>query len=116
MSVMAFDKGEMMTTTIQEAIAMTALNNLFKKGHFDICTIDAVAKVLGVHPTRHEYVMLHALHCIDYKDMPKEVYEALPAMVKTCLSMNDIYEFDHVRPTKILVSPFQRVMKAIGGT
>ena len=103
-------------STIQETVAMTALNHMFKKGHFDICTIDAVAKVMHVHPKEPEYSMLRALHCIDYKEMPKDVYDALPISVKTCLSMNDIYEFDHLRPTKILVSPFQRVMKAIGGT
>jgi len=100
---------------IQDAIAMTALNNMFKKGHFDICTIDAVAKVMGVHPSGHEYIMLRALHCIDYKDMPKEVFEALPEMVRQCLSINTIYEFEHVRQTKIRVSSMQRIVKLIGG-
>lgn len=100
---------------LQESVAMTALNSMFKKGHFDICAIDAVAKVMNVHPSGHEYAMLRALHCIDYKDMPKELYEALPEIIKKCLSINTIYEFEHVRRTKILVSPMQRIMKVIGG-
>lgn len=102
-------------STIQETVAMTALNHMFKKGHFDICTLDAVAKVLKVHPVEPEYSMLRAMHCIEYKEMPKALYDALPTMIKTCLSMRDMYEFDHVRPTKILVSPMQRIVKLIGG-
>lgn len=104
-----------MGNTIQEAVAMTALNHMFKKGHFDICTVDAVAKVMHVHPKEPEYSMLRALHCIDYKEMPKDVYDALPSMVKTCLSMNDIYEFEHIRRMKVLVSPMGRFVKMIGG-
>ena len=99
----------------QELIAMTALNNMFKKGHFDICTIDAVAKVMSVHPSGSYYNQLRALHCIDYKDMPKELYDMLPGMIKSCLSINDIYEFEHLRQTKFMVSPMQRVIKMIGG-
>jgi len=102
-------------SNMQELIAMTALNAMFKKGHFDICTIDSVAKIMNVHPSGNEYAMLRALHCIDYKDMPKEVYDSLPGMIKKCLSINDIYEFEHVRQTKFMVSPMQRVMKMIGG-
>jgi hypothetical protein len=102
---------------LKQTIAMTALNNMLKKGHFDICTIQSVAELLNVHPKVEEYRMLHALHCIDYNNMPTEIREALPELIRRCLSIDTIYEFYSMEREKVYVSrsPFGKIIKMIGG-
>jgi hypothetical protein len=100
---------------IQEMAAMTALNKMFKKGYFDICTIDSVADIMKVN-TRggREYTILRALHCVDYKDMPKELYDELPQLIQSCLGISPIFEFEHLKQKRIVVSPFRRIVGLLG--
>ena len=102
---------------IQELAAMTALNNMFRSEHFNICTLDAVAKLLNVNPRGRTYDILHVLHCVDYGKMPKELYDVLPKLIRECLSLNPIYEFEHLRKQTIIVgqSPVTRFLKFVNG-
>ena len=104
-------------STLQDMVVMTALNKMFKQGHFSICTIDEVAKVLKVYPSGEEYSLLRVLHCVDYKDMPRELYNALPGMICKCLSLTQIYEFEHLKEKKVVVkvSPMRRFLGLVEG-
>lgn len=51
----------------------------------DICTIKECVKVLGVIPDARALELLHALHCVHFKDMPKELLEQLPDLIEKCL-------------------------------
>ena len=69
-------------------IVELALDKLFnEKGYFSICTVDTLAKTLGVNCASHrEYKYLSTLHCVDYADMSDELKAKLPAMVMAVLS------------------------------
>lgn len=65
--------------------ATTALNAMFAGKHFNICVIDRAAKVLGVKVHQESYDVLHALHCIDWHEMPADLREAVPGLVEKAL-------------------------------
>ena len=102
-------------THIEELAVKTALNQMLKKGHFDICTVRDVAKIMNVNPDGKAYDMLHALHCIDYGRMPQELREAIPSLIRECLSLSPIYEFEQVKSPVFVVSqsPVKRFLKMI---
>ena len=79
--------------------ALTALNEMFAKPHFSICTIDNVATLLGVHPERESYDTLHALHCIDWNKMPRELRDRVPALIQQTLGGGSAYvQFEIKQP------------------
>ena len=83
----------MIDPTQKQLIALTALNAMLAQVHFSICCIDSVAKLLGVHPEGEAYNALRPLHCINYCDMPRELMEALPGLIKQCLAVEPTYQF-----------------------
>ncbi len=66
--------------------AITALNHMFAGRHFDICTIDSIAKMLGVQPDKDAYNTLRPLHCINWVDMPTDLRKAVPGLVQQCIA------------------------------
>jgi len=76
-----------------EQIALVALNNMFKKGHMDICVIRTVANILKVIPEKDTFDQLRALHCVDWSDMPRSLYNEIPNMIKTCLGGTTTHRF-----------------------
>lgn len=100
---------------LQELAAMAALNKMFKDGHFSICTIRNIAEMTKVSLGGRAYEILCTLHCVDYANMGRELREALPGLVRECLSLSPIYEFEHLKQQKVVISisPMQRFMKAI---
>ena len=76
-----------------EQIALLALNQMFQKGYFDICTLDKVIDLLGVVPEREVYAQLRVLHCVDWKVMPTSLYNEVPNMIKRCLGDRSRHRF-----------------------
>lgn len=66
---------------------LTSLNKMMTGNHFDICTLDAAIRVLRVVPNGKAYEILRPLHCINWKDMPTELREAVPKLIERCLSV-----------------------------
>lgn len=84
---------------IKAAAALTALNEMFQGSHLNICTIDRVAKLLGVHPEREAYDTLHALHCVHWDKMPRDLRNQIPALIQQALGQGDTYfQFELKRP------------------
>lgn len=70
----------------EHAVLETALQKLFSKRYFDICTLDQIGELLGVNPKQHpDYKLLHALHCVDYTDMKSVIRDQLQERVIQCL-------------------------------
>lgn len=65
--------------------AQAALTKLVQGGHFSICTIDKIAKMLSVKPEREAYQILSALHCVDYNQMSPELMAELPNLISRVL-------------------------------
>ncbi len=65
--------------------AQSALRKMFDQGHFSICTIDTILKALNriAEPAAHN--TLSMLHCVSYRDMPPELREKLPDLIKRAL-------------------------------
>jgi hypothetical protein len=75
-------------------VANTALKKMLKSGHFSICTIDDILKLTGSVPRGQDYNLLHALHCVDYKDMPPELLRGLPLLLQRVLGSERL-DFDY---------------------
>ena len=75
-------------------VATTALKDMINKGYVNICTIDTINKVTGNFPTREDYELLHALHCIKFGDMPTELQRGLPLLIQRVLGTAK-FDFDY---------------------
>ena len=85
---------------IKALAALTALNEMFASRYFDVCTIDKVAKLLGVRPEREAYDVLHALHCIHWDKMPRELHDRVPGLVQQALGQGDaVFQMELKQPT-----------------
>lgn len=78
---------------LKQLAALAALNNMFAKGWFDICTIDSVAKMLGIDPKGEAYDILRPLHCINFNVMPALLREQVPELIKASLGVQPVFQF-----------------------
>ena len=62
-----------MIEEIKSRVIQTALKDMFKGGHFNICNIDKCLKIAGTVADQETYEMLSALHCVDFKAMGIDV-------------------------------------------
>jgi len=55
--------------------AAMALVVLFREKHFNICTLDAIARTIGRQAScaGRDYDALRAIHCVDWADMGPEL-------------------------------------------
>lgn len=91
---------------LKKLAAMTALNNMLQQGHFSICAVDDAAKLLGMRNGRCDaYNTLHALHCIDYAKMPKELRDAIPGLIQQVLGVEPVYQFKTMAKRVLDVNP-----------
>lgn len=71
---------------LQILAAETALRKMVKQGHFSICTVDEILKMTGGVPDARTYQVLRLLHCVNYSEMPDELREKLPELLKAVFS------------------------------
>jgi len=71
---------------IQVLAATTALKVMLEQGYVSICKIDDILTVSKVIPDKHAYDTLRLLHCVKFKDMPRELQEQIPQLIKAVLS------------------------------
>lgn len=91
-----------MTTDLRDIAAVTALNKMMDQGWFSICTIDNVAKLLGRNPKGQAYDILNALHCVHFDKMPKELRDAIPALIEQCLDCAPTHRFTSVSRHRVI--------------
>lgn len=83
---------------LKQMAALTALNNMFQKGWFDICTVKDVAKMLNVNPECEALKVLAPLHCVHFDVMPTQLRDSIPGLIQECLKMDRIiYQFTMVK-------------------
>jgi hypothetical protein len=70
----------------QQLVLRTATRKLFEKNYFDICAVDALLKLVGTTARTPAYNQLRALHCMNYADMPRELSDRIPYLVRECLA------------------------------
>jgi len=68
---------------LQVTIARVALEKMLTGASFSICTITDIGEMLHINPRGTQaFKMLKPLHCMDYSDMPAEVREAIPGLIR----------------------------------
>jgi hypothetical protein len=72
------------------SIALTAVAKMLKSNYFSICTVDSVCKLIGAKANGAAYDMLNTLHCVNYADMPPQVREGIPALMREVFSQAKI--------------------------
>ena len=77
-------------TDLKMSIALSAVSNMLKSNYFDVCTVDKICKLIGASANGPAYDMLHALHCIHYTEMPRDVREGIPALMRELFSQAKI--------------------------
>jgi len=71
---------------------LTALNEMMLGRRFSICTLDDAIKTLGAVPDGRAYSILRPLHCVEWKDMPCELRDAVPKLIERCINV-PAYQF-----------------------
>lgn len=66
-------------------VVTAALDSLFTKDWFDICTVDKISEVLRISKHSEAYRLLSTLHCVHYNKMNPELREMLPLLVRETL-------------------------------
>lgn len=89
----------------KQLIALTALNKMFRGRYFSICTIDSVAEMLGVNPAGEAYRMLCPLHCVHWDEMPAQVRQQVPDLIREYLGVGPAFQFETLRHEVIEVAP-----------
>jgi hypothetical protein len=76
---------------LKHATVLTALNDMVRRGHFNVCTLDRCADILGLQLKGSEpYKLLGALHCVDFASMPPDVRKAVPEWIRQCLNLEPL--------------------------
>lgn len=109
---------------LQLQITLASLNKMMRSSFFSICEIDRLGEMLGV-PVRstQAYKLLYPLHCMHWDQMPNEVREAVPGLIKECLGtpvsqFNVQTEVVDLAVLKIVDPPVpfrQRILRLIKG-
>ena len=76
----------------QQLVLRTATRKLFDQRYFDICTVDSLMKLTGTTERGAAYTQLRAMHCVNYSDMPKELQDRIPHLVRECLTTPTVDE------------------------
>lgn len=84
----------MTASDLKRQIAITALNDMMRRGHLNICLIDTIATSLGVSAKGEAYDTLRPLHCVDFARMPPAVAAAVPELIRQILDVEPTYQFD----------------------
>lgn len=84
---------------LRQLTAVTALNAMMSKSFFSICAVRDAGDLLNI-PVRHSesYLILEALHCVDFNKMPTQLREQIPSLINDCLSCGP--EFTFIVPTE----------------
>lgn len=65
--------------------AITALNDMMRKGTFYISTVREVGELLGTTPDDQAMQILRPLHCMKISAMPPELRDALPRLIERAI-------------------------------
>lgn len=72
--------------------ALTALNQMMRKGTFYVSTVKEVARAIGAVPDPRALEILQPLHCTEIGSMPPELQAALPKLIERCINV-PAYQF-----------------------
>lgn len=75
-----------MTSALQAHAITVALQDMMRRGRFDICTIRKILEITGSVPTREDWATCELLHCVDFKDFPPGLRLEFPRLLERVLN------------------------------
>lgn len=78
----------------RELAAITALNKMLADKYFDILVLDHIAVMMNRNIKGPTYDILRTLHCVHYVQMPQELRDSLPGLIRECIGVEQPYQFD----------------------
>lgn len=75
---------------IERLSVEVALRDMVRKGYFSICTIDSILKLTQLVRDERAYKTLSLLHCVQYGDMPPQILQELPELIRSALGNIEI--------------------------
>lgn len=88
---------------LKQQAALASINDMMARGYFNICTLDAVAKMFDILPEKEAYKVLATLHCVHFKDMSRELYASTPALIQQALRGIKVFQFDLREEKELMV-------------
>lgn len=70
----------------KQLAAQAALDKMARNGWLDITTLRGVVDALGVVPDADAMATLNLLHCVHFKDMPRELLDEIPGLIQRAVA------------------------------
>jgi hypothetical protein len=70
-----------------EATAQNILNRMMAGANFYITDVDRAAELIGAQKAGATYERLRRLHCVSWSDMPDELRDQIPNMIREVLAV-----------------------------
>lgn len=88
---------------VQTMAIRAALSKMIRDGYLNICTIDHILKMTGGIPDKRDYDILHALHCVHFREMEPELVRGIPVIVQRVINSPGI-EFKFTSEYRTMLS------------
>jgi hypothetical protein len=75
-----------MANNESKIFAAFQIEQMLKKGTFYITDIKEAAELMGHTPGGDAYNKLRSLHCVNFGDMPDEIFNRLPSLINEALT------------------------------
>lgn len=85
-------EGTIQLPEVTKMVIATSMRAMFKNGGVSICDIDQCLKLAGIIPMGQAYQLLRTLHCVKFEDMPRELAEKIPELLKEVFSGLSVME------------------------
>jgi hypothetical protein len=79
---------------VKRMVVLTATKKLFTNSYFSICKLNDIVSLVGAPEKGPAWELLHALHCVDFADMPPTLRNAIPHLVNECLTAHQAVVID----------------------
>lgn len=87
--------------SFEHVALVVALRDMFnRKAHFSICALDNALKLAGIKISEEVRAPFHALHCVDYADMPPGFKEQLAERTLALFGLPADYKLE-ITPSQI---------------
>lgn len=100
--------------SFEHATIVIALRKMLNtSSHFNVCALDSALEVAGIKITKEQRAPFHALHCVDYAEMPPGFKEQLANRILVLFSLPPDFKLD-IEPKQI-AEPRRGWLRLLGG-
>jgi len=86
---------------VEQLAAKAALQHMLNSSFFSICAVDRILAMTKGIPDKQDYNVLRCLHCIEFRDMDRELLKQLPALIERVLGAPSLFDLMVEPPPKL---------------